>query len=233
MIIVVGHEKGGVGKSMLAVNLAWRIRQEGASVMLVDTDSTGTASGWYAIRQAHGVEPQIPVIKAPDNPGPVIVDLAGKYDAVIIDVGARDYGKLGQLARVVDFWLAPTQVSQGDLDSTLGLHAAVRATDKFHKDGRVPFVVVLNRTPSGWNSTEEQDAREYLEELAPGIDILKTGLKDRKSWRDVGKTGKSLFELPRRDASKAVEEFEGAYQEIIERLEAQGTAREVAQGVAS
>jgi chromosome partitioning protein len=219
MLIVCGKEKGGVGATSLAENIALRIRQEGASVILVDTDSTGTLSGWSAIREAEEVDPPISVVKAANGAWTTIRDLAMKFDAVVIDVGARDYARLAELAKVVDFWLAPTQISQGDLDSTVNLCTALQQLDKQRAAGRVPVHVVLNRVPTGWNSTEEEDARSYLAEYIPGVPVLAASIKDRKAWRDAGKTGRGVSELPRRDAAKAADDFEALYLEIRQAIQ--------------
>jgi len=46
MIITLGAEKGGVGKTALAVNLAAQRTLEGHDVLLVDTDLQISASFW-------------------------------------------------------------------------------------------------------------------------------------------------------------------------------------------
>lgn len=214
MYIVVGHEKGGVGKSMLAVNIAARILQDGATAVLVDTDSTGTTTGWGKLRASRELKPAIDVVQAPEHPAPVLIGLASQYDAVIIDVGARDYSKIGTLAKIVDFWLAPVQVTKGNMDSTLRLYEAMQHLNRQHKAGRVPFYALLNRTPVNWNSSEEADAREYMTSIAPGLRILEHTLRDRRGWREVDNSGNSIMELGRRENAKAIDEFEQVYQEI-------------------
>ena len=51
MIILVGGEKGGTGKTTIATNLAARLKDPGADVLLVDTDKQGSASSWAAMRE--------------------------------------------------------------------------------------------------------------------------------------------------------------------------------------
>ena len=51
MIIIVGHEKGGVGKSQIAINLAAYLQNRlNKKVVLVDTDTQRTSSKWGAVR---------------------------------------------------------------------------------------------------------------------------------------------------------------------------------------
>ena len=60
MIVSLAAEKGGVGKTPLAVNLAvWRARQ-GRKVLLVDADrKQASASAWATLRSSQGLEPGI------------------------------------------------------------------------------------------------------------------------------------------------------------------------------
>ena len=50
MIILIGGEKGGTGKTTIATNLASIFKHNGRDVLLVDTDKQGSASFWCATR---------------------------------------------------------------------------------------------------------------------------------------------------------------------------------------
>lgn len=214
-IIITGHEKGGTGKSALATSFASKIIQGGASAVVVDTDATATAAGWNAIRENREISPAVPVIQQTMSPAPAVIEMASKYDAVVVDVGARDYTKLRDLARICDLWVAPTTVGQGDLTSTIRLYEALSGFHGLHKHGQIPFVVVFNRVSSSWNTTEEEDARSFLEEMCPGIVLLKAHIKERKAWRDAGRLGLGVSEMPGREASKAIDEFDSFYNEAL------------------
>lgn len=214
-IIITGHEKGGTGKSALATSIAAKIIQSGYSAVLIDTDATATSAGWNAIRESRDGTPTVPVVQQTVSPAPAVVEMATRYDAVIVDVGARDYAKLGELARICDIWIAPTTVGQGDLTSTVRLWEALSQFHGLHKSGHIPFVVGFNRVTSTRNSTEEEDAKNFLLTLCPGIVILSNHLKDRKAWRDAGRLGLGITEMPARDAAKAIEEFNAFYEEAL------------------
>lgn len=214
-VIITGHEKGGTGKSALATSFASKIIQGGASAVVVDTDATATAAGWNAIRESREISPVVPVIQQTMSPAPAVIEMASKYDAVIVDVGARDYAKLRDLARICDLWVAPTTVGQGDLTSTVRLYEALSGFHALHKHGHIPFVVVFNRVSSSWNTTEEEDARSFLEEMCPGIVLLKAHIKERKAWRDAGRLGLGISEMPSREAGKAIDEFDTFYDEAL------------------
>ena len=224
MIIVVAAEKGGVGKSTNAITIACRIKLDGADVVLVDTDTSATAIGWSDIRVQNKIEPPNQVTQNLRQPLPAVIDFAEKYDAVVCDLGAGDYAKMRDLALAADLFLVPTRVGQPDLESTVRLYEAVRSLDGRHKRGRVPLVVAMNATPAAWNNTEDAEARAALEAACPGITILKSSLRDRKVWRDAGKVGRSIYEMPKRDAEKAVAEFEDLFIEALQFANVKETA---------
>ncbi len=63
MIVLVGGEKGGTGKTTLAIHLAARRTVLGHDVLLVDTDKQGSASSWCAIRDEEDRSPRIACIQ--------------------------------------------------------------------------------------------------------------------------------------------------------------------------
>lgn len=54
MIISVVNQKGGVGKTTLAANLAGALRQSGKTVIVVDTDPQGSLTQWQSVNPSPG-----------------------------------------------------------------------------------------------------------------------------------------------------------------------------------
>jgi chromosome partitioning protein len=206
MIFVIGHEKGGVGKSMFAVNLAAYLALK-HSVVLVDTDTQMTSSKWGELRTHFGREHLFTIVGKAVDPTEHIRKLSENYDVVVVDVGARDYSRLSELSRIVDLWIAPTRVGQGDLESTLALADAFEKANHRHKRGKIPLVVAVNSVPGAWNTTEGADAVEGLKAALPDVPILKNTIRDRKVWRDSHRLGKSIFEMPPKERERAEHEF--------------------------
>ena len=50
MIIAVVNQKGGAGKTTIALNLAAALAAEGRRVLLIDADPQQTAQDWAAVR---------------------------------------------------------------------------------------------------------------------------------------------------------------------------------------
>ena len=63
MVILIGGEKGGTGKTTIATNLAALRALAGHDVLLVDTDSQGSASYWASSRDEAGIKPRVACIQ--------------------------------------------------------------------------------------------------------------------------------------------------------------------------
>lgn len=219
MIIEVGNEKGGVGKSTIAITVAAWLANQKYSVVLVDTDSQQTSSKWGELRTHFGASHDFLIVDKTVDATATILKLSEQYDVVVVDVGARDYDRMIDLARIVDLWIAPTKTGQSDLESTMELTYAFEKANSKHKNGKIPLVTMLNAVPGAWNSSEGELALEALTEATPNTVTLKSFVRDRKVWRDAHKLGKTIFEMPRAEREKAEAEFEAVMKEALKHYE--------------
>lgn len=213
-VIVIGGEKGGVGKSTLAINTAAYLAGS-LSVILVDTDSQRTAVRWDELRTQYSREKHFTIVEKTVAPAPTIVQLAAKYDVVVVDVGARDYARLNDLSRIADLWIAPTRVGQGDLESTLDLAESFNEAHAKHKAQHIPLCMLVNCVPGAWNSTEGDDAVRSLSDAIPTGVVLKNIIRERRVWRDAHRLGATIFEMPAKQSEKAVDEFTAVMKEAL------------------
>jgi chromosome partitioning protein len=140
MIVMFGHEKGGVGKSTLSTTFAAYVADRTKyKVVLVDADESCNTSRWGELRTQMGHETSFTIVNQAVDPTANILKLAQVYDVVIVDVGAGDYARLIEMARIVDLWIAPTATGQKDADSNVNIIEAFESANHRHKNGKIPL----------------------------------------------------------------------------------------------
>jgi chromosome partitioning protein len=147
-VIAIVSQKGGVGKSTIAVHLAAEAHAQGQRVLLLDLDPQGSAMEWANRR---GDRP--PDVSGA-NPASVNkeIDRARNdgYDLVLIDTAPHaDHAAL-QSARAADLVLIPCRPSTFDI-------AAISATLDLCKLANKQAVVVLNAAPTRSRVTAEAE----------------------------------------------------------------------------
>ena len=115
MILLLGGEKGGSGKSCLAQNLAVWLQARGGDVLLLDADPQGTTADWAAERSAQPNLPSIPVVQAHGNIRETLADLRGRYRQIVIDAGGSDSEALRSAMTVATHMLIPFRPKRRDL----------------------------------------------------------------------------------------------------------------------
>jgi chromosome partitioning protein len=199
-IITIAHQKGGVGKSTLALNLALCFQHQ-LSVALVDTDLQGSL---YHIKE--------------DFPGLAIIGLDKlqdiqrlNYDLVIIDTPPYLSSRLPELFLHSDFILVPSKAGFFDV-------MAIRSTLALIKEAQLkaPHVragIVLNMIKP--RSSITKDIAALLESM--DVPLLKTRIHDRVS---IARSAMTTGILNGADP-KAAAELMALAEEVVEHISAE------------
>lgn len=206
MIVIVGCNKGGAGKTTTAINLAVALAQRGDEVCLVDADPQRSAARWHAEREANALQPAIILIEKRDNLTSTLKTLGEKFTHVIVDVAGRNSRELITGAVAADLIVAPHQCSQLDLD-TLG-----ELRDQFERirDLNPALRVLAYHSMASTNpSVQKTERREFLEYLAefPDIQPLEAVGYYRKAYKDSVSFGKSVQEWNNAQAAAEIEQL--------------------------
>lgn len=192
MIIVVGNQKGGVGKSTLTVNLAVAWQQSGKSVVIIEADpSVFTVSTWADDREEANL-PGILTVKKTGKLKEALRNLDHQYDVVLVDLPGKDSPEMRSALLAADLFLIPSQPTQADIDATINLAPIVETVGEYNEGMKT--AVVINRLTTHARSTELEEATEALGQIFETI--LPTAVHDRKAFRSSLSEGKSVLEGP-------------------------------------
>lgn len=197
-IITVAHQKGGVGKTTLVLNLAACFAQ-GLNVGVSDTDLQGSLSG---IKNDLGAINFVPFSGQ-------VKDLVNEsFDVFIIDTPPYLSNQLSDLFAISDFVLVPSKVGFFDV-------MAVKATIELLKQARqkrpqLKYGVVLNmvKPRTGLNKSVQKILSDY------GADLLTATVSDRVSFTRSAITA-GIFDS---QDEKAMAEITGLADEILTKL---------------
>ncbi|WP_298429437.1 ParA family partition ATPase [Rhodoblastus sp.] len=199
MIVGVLNQKGGVGKTTIAVNLASCFSQKGQRVLLVDADPQGSALAWSAARQA---DPDFVVVgMAKPTLHREIPALAKNYDVVVID-GAPRVNELGRAAIMAsDLVLIPVQPSPYDIWAAAETVQLIREARQFKESLRAAFLI--NRKIA--NTAIGRDVHAALAQF-PETPVLDAALVQRVVFAESAARGLSVLEAaPRGEAAREVQ----------------------------
>jgi chromosome partitioning protein len=147
-VLAIVSQKGGVGKSTIAVHLAAEAQAQGQRVLLLDLDPQGSAMEWANRRGDH------PPDVGGANPASVGKEIERAkddgYDLVVIDTAPHaDHAAL-QAARAADLVMIPCRPSTFDI-------AAISATLDLCKLANKQSIVVVNAAPIRSRVTTEAE----------------------------------------------------------------------------
>jgi chromosome partitioning protein len=217
--IVLATQKGGAGKSTLAISLALAAIRAGHNVRLIETDTQGTVSNWRR-RRPHAAPIVEPIYAAREveqrlqslereGVTVTIVDTAGGITAATVSA-----------IRYADFCLIPTRPSIADIEATAATLSVVRAWRK-------PFAYVLNQTPIRAAARLAGAENSLSDEAALDIDdiLARPSIVMRNDHQDALGAGLAVCEFA--PGGKSAEEIRALWQWLDARMGNQATASDV------
>lgn len=211
MIILVGGEKGGSGKSCLAQNLAVHlVTEQKASLLMVDCDPQRTTSDWIQERNS---QPQLASINCVQLYGKIrneLLSFEQHYDYVVIDCGGQDNLALRSSLSVADLALLPLRPKRRDLKTVVHMEDLLSTCRMVNPKMHASFIIT--QCPSLPNQAGRiLEAKEVCNSF--GIHTLDAVTYARNIYDDSEEDGLSVIE--REPTGKAANELRQAFNELI------------------
>lgn len=213
--VLVANEKGGVGKTTIAVNLAAMCVMAGKETLLVDTDKQESASAWAGARYENGITPTVLTMAKTGKVGYDLANLKAKFDIIIVDAGGRDSVEMRQAMAVCDYVLIPIKPAQFDVWSLNKMSSMV--SDVKEKTERpVNAYAFINGASTNPMVRETQEARDLARDYEEVFPLLISVVSERIAFRRAAREGQGVVELKNDLADpKANIEMIALYEEIF------------------
>jgi chromosome partitioning protein len=204
-VSIIG-QKGGTGKTTLALGLAVTAARDGRAVAVIDLDPQASAANWKDRRS--GENPAVVSAQASRLEPTLEAARASEAELAIIDTAGRSDNSAKNAARVSDLVLIPTR------SNMIEVEALGEARDILHLAGNPPARVVLN-------AIHPQATRHVAEATAMiarvfGLQVSPAYLCHRSAYAEALTTGKTAQELD--PEGRAAVELERLYQFVCELL---------------
>ncbi|MEO1929468.1 MAG: AAA family ATPase [Gammaproteobacteria bacterium] len=212
MIILIGGEKGGTGKTTIATNLAAMRALEGRDVLLIDTDPQGSANYWAQSRDDENINPRVACIQKFGKGLPKEVqDLEHRYEDIIIDAGGRDSVELRSSLVVAEKVFIPIQPSQFDIWTLNQMDELVETSKGFNPN--IQAKVIISRSSTNPSVHESEETGKLLDDFL-NLGLADVSIRDRIAYRKAAKDGLAVIELKPKDP-KAIKEMKALYEEVF------------------
>ena len=127
MLILIGGEKGGTGKSCLTQNIAVLLQKTESSILIIDCDPQKTTSDWAQERCNNTKKPHIECIQMYGNILHNLESLKLKYKIILVDCGGQDSKALRSSLVSCTHALFPIRPKRRDLKTISHLEELIEA----------------------------------------------------------------------------------------------------------
>lgn len=204
MIISILNQKGGTGKTTLAVSIAREYTKRDMKTLLVDSDSQGSAQRWHERSGGDLIDMTCLPMTTLDKD---VLKFTKTYERIVIDGVPRISPVTIAAIKAADIILIPVQPSPYDIWATEDLVRNVK--DRIEMtDGKTKAAFIVSRKIKNTNIGRE--IYEHLENLQ--LPVFDAGTHQRVEYARCVEEGKTVLEYnteAAREIVSIVNEIEG------------------------
>ena len=195
-ILACISQKGGTGKTTLAVSIAVAAGTAGHTAVVIDLDPQGSASDWY--EQRHADTPTVVACSAVRLVQVLDVAREGGAALAVLDTPPHSAAAALAAAERADFVIMPCRPGIYDV-------RAIRTSAEICQQARTPAAVVMTAVPPRGRLAE--DAAEALRSV--GLEVAPIRVGQRIAFVHTALTGQTVTEV--QPQSQAAREIEALY----------------------
>ena len=175
-------QKGGAGKTTLAVHLAVAACDAGERVVVIDTDPQRSATVWSSSREAEA--PIVATASVGDVDRVLAAARGDDMTLVVIDTAPHAAPDAARIARTSGLIVIPCRPTAFDL-------AAVEASVRIVQAAKARAVLVLSACPP--RAPEVAEARDAL--ATYGLPVAPVEITERRAFSRAVATGRAVTEF--------------------------------------
>jgi len=207
MIVLFSHQKGGVGKSTIAINFAYQIQKKYDDISILDLDSQHSAVLFNQLRTSE----KLPTIKCVTQNDIDLTKFLSSYmsdknNLLIIDSGGYD-SDINRTALIkADIIITPVGISQIEIFGLQKFRKILKdASEALGK--KIKTNVLLNNVDSR-SKSKLKDLQDYIIEKHNYFNLLESTLYSRADYKNSYGEGLTVKELNKKgQAQEEIKKF--------------------------
>ena len=221
IVVAFSNQKGGAGKTTLAITLACGLKQQGLNVCLIDADPQGSVINWAARAEGTPYESLLPDVEKNDT---VLIAKSlqrsrQRYDVTIVDTGSN-LGFAGDniqkllmnILREADHIFVPVGPSPLDIDASADFVDLLKDLWGRRAERLPQAHFVVNGVRKGTNLSRE--IKETLQ-ISFEVPVLDTEIQTREIYKSSLLHGASVFQTKEQDVTDNATHFVNEVRKII------------------